>query len=208
PAQAAGAGRHRLAAPGPRPSREGQSVAARHAGAPAVQGRGHRPGRAHRPHPVGHAHPQPTLSRAGHRLTRQPFARSTQRQMAKSVGIPDREHSVPSSCITARRDDGRARPRIPSGPAVFSRPHKQAGYMTAPTASPKTLPNTLRNGGRPYMTGRDLLVAMLPKIKSDDLWRQEYEQFVEAVSFGTDEDRISFDKAVAACERLVATILG
>lgn len=57
------------------------------------------------------------------------------------------------------------------------------------------------------MTGRDLLAAMLPTIRADGLWRREYEQFVSAVSFGRDNERISFDQAIEACEKLVVAIL-
>ena len=105
-ATTARAGRHRLAAPGPGPPRKGLALVARHVGPPAQQGRGRRPSRPHRPHPVGHAEPQPTLSRASHRLTRPTPSQGAQQQlMAKSVGIPDRGHSVLSSRAKARRDD-------------------------------------------------------------------------------------------------------
>src|SRR5690242_15812635 len=72
--------------------------------------------------------------------------------MAKTVGIPDREHSELSSRTTARQDDGRARPCIPSRPAVMSRTQK-AGHMTAPTTSPAALLKySLWRRGRPHMT--------------------------------------------------------
>jgi len=112
---------------------------------------------------------------------------------------------------TARRKRGAET----DDPAVVRHLHDLAALAPRVGSDPRfkplvlaTLEEDAERSKAEGMTGRDLLVAMLPKIKSDDLWRQEYEQFVEAVSFGTDEDRISFDKAVAACERLVATILG
>ena len=48
---------------------------------------------------------------------------------------------------------------------------------------------------------------MLPTIVDDPLWRQEYEEFVGAVSFGPATDHISFDRAVTNCEALVAKVL-
>lgn len=55
--------------------------------------------------------------------------------------------------------------------------------------------------------GPTLLRDMLPTIKGDPLWKAEYEQYVSAVSFGPDADRISYDAAIAACEEMVAAIL-
>jgi len=69
------------------------------------------------------------------------------------------------------------------------------------------LDNDAKRSKKEGMTGRDLLAAMLPAIKADELWRREYEQFVGAVSFGRDDERISYDQAMTACEGLVATIL-
>jgi hypothetical protein len=48
---------------------------------------------------------------------------------------------------------------------------------------------------------------MLSSIKADELWDRESEPFVGPVSFGRDDERISFDQAIEACERLVATTL-
>ena len=56
------------------------------------------------------------------------------------------------------------------------------------------------------IAGVTLLRAMLPKITDDPLWRQEYDQFVGAVSYGSDDQRISFDQAIEACRKLAATI--
>lgn len=58
----------------------------------------------------------------------------------------------------------------------------------------------------PGATGQSIVEAMLPAIAEDPLWRKEYENFVSAVSFGKDAERISFDQAVAACEKLVVEI--
>lgn len=57
-------------------------------------------------------------------------------------------------------------------------------------------------------TGTSLLNAMLPRIADDPLWREEYEQFVVAVSYGTEDQRISYDDALLACETLVTAVLG
>lgn len=54
--------------------------------------------------------------------------------------------------------------------------------------------------------GAGLLQTMLPKIMDDPLWRQEYDQFVGAVSYGSEDERISFDQAIEACRRLVVAI--
>ena len=81
--------------------------------------------------------------------------------MAKSVGSPDREHSVLSSPAKGAGmigDHGRAyhldqRRLNPS--------HKQVAYMTAPSVSPNVVTHTLRNRGRPYMT-EDGRCGMIP----------------------------------------------
>jgi hypothetical protein len=64
-----------------------------------------------------------------------------------------------------------------------------------------------RRSGDAAITGRALLEAMLPRITGDPLWRDEYEQFVSAVAFGTDAERIAFGDAVALCERMVQAVL-
>lgn len=51
--------------------------------------------------------------------------------------------------------------------------------------------------------GLGLLRFMLPKMVGDQLWQREYEQFVDAVSFGPDSERISYGQALEACGRLV-----
>lgn len=57
------------------------------------------------------------------------------------------------------------------------------------------------------MTGEALLRAMLPTISGDPLWRVEYEQFVERVSYATNDPALSFDRAMGACEKLVQVVL-
>jgi len=67
-----------------------------------------------------------------------------------------------------------------------------------------------QDAGRTKIAGADglaLLRAMLPAITGDPQWRDEYERFVEAVSFGPDADRIGFDNAIAACGSLVSRVL-
>jgi len=39
------------------------------------------------------------------------------------------------------------------------------------------------------------------------LRRTEYERFVDRMAYGTDEERIGFDAAVAACRRLVDQVM-
>lgn len=58
----------------------------------------------------------------------------------------------------------------------------------------------------PGTSGNALLARMLPTITDDALWQKEYEQFVGAVSFGVDAERITFDRAVKACDGLVRDI--
>lgn len=57
------------------------------------------------------------------------------------------------------------------------------------------------------MGGRQLLANMLPAIIEDKAWRQEYQQFVGAVSFGPEAGRIGFDAAIDACRELVEDLL-
>lgn len=64
-----------------------------------------------------------------------------------------------------------------------------------------------RRAGNDNADGLALLAAMLPKIEDDPLWKAEYQQFVGAVSFGPDAERIAYDDAIAACARLVEAVL-
>lgn len=100
-------------------------------------------------------------------------------------------------------------------PAVVRHLHDLAALAAKVAAEPVFKPLVLdilekdaKRSKKEGVTGRALLAAMLPAIEADDLWRREYEQFVSAVSFGKDEDRISYDQAMAACARLVTVILG
>lgn len=69
------------------------------------------------------------------------------------------------------------------------------------------LHNDAARAGRGRAEGQSLLRAMLPTIEGDTLWRREYEQFVSAVCFGSDAERISFDQALAGCRELVTIVL-
>lgn len=64
-----------------------------------------------------------------------------------------------------------------------------------------------RRTGKQDADGLALLRDMLPALVNDPLWRSEYEEYVSNVSFGRDDDRVAFDHAIAACQRLVAFIL-
>lgn len=56
-------------------------------------------------------------------------------------------------------------------------------------------------------SGMALVQRMLPLIENDPRWNAEYEQFVDRVAFGPEDQRIAFDAAIAACRRLVALVL-
>lgn len=64
-----------------------------------------------------------------------------------------------------------------------------------------------RRTGDPDADGLALLRAMLPTITGDPLWRIEYEQFVDAVAYGPDADRIPFGQAMRRCTTLVGRVL-
>jgi hypothetical protein len=64
-----------------------------------------------------------------------------------------------------------------------------------------------RRTGKADADGLVLLQTMLPTLENDALWRKEYEEFVGMVSFGRDDERISFDQAIAACRDLIAVVL-
>ena len=44
---------------------------------------------------------------------------------------------------------------------------------------------------------------MLERLRTDKLWATEYEQFVQGVSFAAPEERIAFEEALEAAERLL-----
>ena len=48
------------------------------------------------------------------------------------------------------------------------------------------------------------LQSALAKLRGDALYLQEYQQFVDAMSYANDEDTISFDRAVASFETIIA----
>lgn len=48
------------------------------------------------------------------------------------------------------------------------------------------------------------LQSALAQLQADPLYRQEYQQFVDAMSYADDEDTISFDRAVASFEAMIA----
>lgn len=67
-----------------------------------------------------------------------------------------------------------------------------------------------QDAARTKIAGADglaLLRTMLPATTGDSQWRDEYDVFVQAVSFGPDADRIGFDDAIAACGRLVSRLI-
>lgn len=48
--------------------------------------------------------------------------------------------------------------------------------------------------------------AMLDRLRADQLWAREYEEFVSGVSFAKPEERIGFADALEACRRLVGVV--
>ncbi|RUO34872.1 nucleotidyl transferase AbiEii/AbiGii toxin family protein [Aliidiomarina soli] len=48
------------------------------------------------------------------------------------------------------------------------------------------------------------LQSVLAQLQSDSLYRQEYQQFVDAMSYANDEDMISFDHAVTSLEAMIS----
>lgn len=114
----------------------------------------------------------------------------------------------------AWRAAARDRTSTTDDPSIVRHLHDLAALAPRAGASPlfvplarKLLQIDARRTGDQAADGFALLRAMLPTIVGDPLWRQEYEEFVGAVSFGSATDRVGFDQAVAACEALVARVL-
>src|SRR5512134_1880421 len=78
------------------------------------------------------------------------IGKEPQAATAKRSG-PGLGHSAPSSRLKSAPQCKEPSPRYPSWPAVIE-PRKQAGYMTAPDPIADAAQNSLRTGGRPYMT--------------------------------------------------------
>lgn len=57
------------------------------------------------------------------------------------------------------------------------------------------------------ISGSDLARRLVPAIQGDPIWREEYERFVSQVSYATAAEAISFEKALAACERLIERLI-
>lgn len=64
-----------------------------------------------------------------------------------------------------------------------------------------------RGGGRAPVDARDRFSLMLDRLGTDPLWANEYDRFVQNVSFATPDEIIPFDKALEAAKRLT-TIAG
>lgn len=58
------------------------------------------------------------------------------------------------------------------------------------------------------LSDTDRLENALEKINQDDLYRDEYERFVMAMSYADDAHRIHFDDACSALERIIVLYLG
>lgn len=61
-----------------------------------------------------------------------------------------------------------------------------------------------KSGGPASLESR--LDLMMQKLKADQEWKQDYDGFVRPYSYAPEADRISFEAAVAACERLAERI--
>lgn len=48
--------------------------------------------------------------------------------------------------------------------------------------------------------------AMLERLTGDKLWRQEYETYVDQVSFAPEVERVGFDAAIDACQRILLAL--
>lgn len=114
----------------------------------------------------------------------------------------------------AWRTAARDRKSATDDPSIIRHLHDLAALAPLARSNPAFAPLARRlleidsgRAGDKSADGVGLLLAMLPTITADPLWRREYEEFVGAVSFGAATDRISFEQAIAACEGLVANIL-
>ncbi len=45
--------------------------------------------------------------------------------------------------------------------------------------------------------------AKMKRLTEDKLWRQEYEIYVDQVSFAPENERISFEAVIESCERIL-----
>ncbi len=70
--------------------------------------------------------------------------------------------------------------------------------MTTHTRQPETVP---KGGNGVDRAGH--APGMMDKLGADKLWAGEYEDYVDAVSFGRPDERIGFSQALAAVRGLV-----
>ena len=114
----------------------------------------------------------------------------------------------------AWRAAARDRSAATDDPSIVRHLHDLAalapGVAPSPAFGPlarKILEIDARRTGDRDADGLSLLRGILPAVAADPLWRKEYDEFVGAVSFGPAADRLSFDRAMTACEGLVARVV-
>jgi hypothetical protein len=151
--------------------------------------------------------PRPVQSLLGRMLKAPP-------EIASLPCVDPVETAADKLSALAWRTAARKRGTEDDDPAVIRHLHDLAALAAGVVADARFKPLALdildtdaKRSGKQGVDGRDLLAAMLPAIEADAVWRREYEQFVGAVSFGRDDEQISYDEAMMACRRLVVAIL-
>lgn len=154
---------------------------------------------------------RPPLQRAVHSL----LSRSLQRapEISSMSCVDPIETAADKMAALAWRVAKRDRSLASDDPAIIRHLHDLAalaplvtGSEEFPDLARQTLIEDAVRAKLPGTTGKALLARLLPTITEDALWQKEYEQFVGAVSFGLDAERITFDRAVDACDGLVRHI--
>lgn len=153
-----------------------------------------------------------------------PIARPVQSLLAQAAKVPPEIASMPCVDLVetaadkisalAWRASVRDRSSDKDDPAIVRHIHDLAALSESVSGSPsfavlarRILATDARRTGNPDADGLALLRAMLPTITRDPLWRVEYEQFVSAVAYGPDAERIAFGQATSRCTALVAQVL-
>lgn len=114
----------------------------------------------------------------------------------------------------AWRTAARSRSDANDDPAIVRHIHDLAALATTahnadefPSLTHRLLNIDAKRAGKTDADGVALLRAVLPSIENDPLWKEEYEQFVSAVSFGPDAERISYETAMNALKQITKSVL-